>query len=127
MKDKKSIQLVTFNSSGWPQAKDLLENVSSADIVFVQEHKLRGDLFLRALEWASARHWKPFMTEALPSDGTTGKGGVGTFVRSHIEATVPAGASSHVLVPGHCVFFTSMQDLAMGFLLPRNIWNGGIS
>eukprot|EP00959_Pyramimonas_sp_CCMP1952_P061422 1283502-Pyramimonas_sp.AAC.1 len=60
--------MASFNSSGWPQARDFLDNMRRLSIVAAQELHLFSKGRQQAEEWCVQRGWQPFITDAILSD-----------------------------------------------------------
>eukprot|EP00959_Pyramimonas_sp_CCMP1952_P162974 3407176-Pyramimonas_sp.AAC.1 len=62
------MKVALFNSSGWSQTQDLLDQMRRIQVVAGQGLHLQGHRRLLAEEWCLKRGWQAFISDAQLSD-----------------------------------------------------------
>ena len=88
MKTIPKFNAVTFNGNSWSTCKSFL-SYTTANIVFIQEHKLLGEGLAAGKLWAMGQGWTGFFCPALATHAGGRSGGVAILVRNYIQAWVP--------------------------------------
>ena len=96
-----TLEIETFNGTGWPALKAWLAR-SKAAVICAQETKLRKEAIPYASKWALARGWKSLWTQAAPGErDQDARGGSALFVRDAYGLRAPEGG--HVIVDARVV------------------------
>eukprot|EP00959_Pyramimonas_sp_CCMP1952_P442965 9273184-Pyramimonas_sp.AAC.1 len=110
--------MASFDSSGWPQMQDLLDQMRRVQAVSGQGLLLQGHRRILAEEWCLKRGWQAFIFDAQLSDDGKSLGGVGLFVRGHISAApLQAFAAAHELIPGRSVVMMIQYGIRGGLIV----------
>eukprot|EP00959_Pyramimonas_sp_CCMP1952_P044087 921469-Pyramimonas_sp.AAC.1 len=110
--------MASFNSSGWPQTQDFLDQMRRIQVVAGQGLHLEGHRRLLAEGWYLKRDWRAFTSDAQLSDDGKALGGVGLFVRRHINAVpLQAFTATHEPIPGRSVVMMIQYGIRGGLIV----------
>jgi hypothetical protein len=93
------LEVETFNSGSWLDAKRHLL-ATSADVVFLQEHKLFEEKLAEASAWAIGKGWKTLFIPAVAGPAGCPSGGCAIAAREHFGLSYPPGKDSALVVAG---------------------------
>ena len=101
IKVRATLRAATYNSNSWRGAKVFLRQ-TTANLVFIQEHKLISSKIPEARTWARLAGWSSYWAPALETAQGGFSAGVAIFVRHYFQSWVPDDLAS-VVVPHRCV------------------------